>query len=405
MVIPGIAEISIRSAAPDLQRIHVTPMTLTGSGSKYPPTPDLLVQSKDDPRQFNGGLWIMFAGSWQVRMTVDGARGPGALSVPVPASSQKITAMDSLTGGILLALMLVLAAGVVGILAAAAGILWLGRGWWSAESADYAKSIYRPLTMQASVDQDRLVLQILPRNPTDRQAPDDFIEDHNHLMHLYAIREPAADAVFHIHPTRRSRGLFSSMLPAMPPGRYRLFADLVRANGFPETITTSIDLPAAPRGPSDSPDDAGALLPSTPLDGLQVKFDPPKSLRPGQPVILTFRVLDSDGNVAPNLRPYLGMPAHLAIFERDFSVFSHLHPYGNISMAAYLIAQTNLLPLNQNVLVSSHTNDASEAAAPAQFSFPFGFPKAGSYRAILQFATPKRVETVFFDIAVADLSN
>ena len=48
IVIPGIAEISIRSAAKDVKSIRFTPMTLTGAGSKYPPTPDVAVQAKED---------------------------------------------------------------------------------------------------------------------------------------------------------------------------------------------------------------------------------------------------------------------------------------------------------------------------------------------------------------------
>ena len=224
-------------------------------------------------------------------------------------------------------------------------------------------------------------------------------------MHLYAIREPASDAVFHIHPSRLSPGLFASKLPAMPAGRYRLFADLVRANGFPETLTTFIDVPVAPSGPSDSTDDAGSILPATLGSQFQVIFDQPKVIHPGQPVSLTFRVLDSNGNPAPNLRPYLGMPAHLAIVRRDFTVFSHLHPHGNISMAAFLIAQTNIFPLNGNMIVSDHAKEIVDGTGPSEFSFPFGFPLPGAYRAILQFGTPQRIETTSFDIIVVPSAN
>ena len=436
VVIPGIAEISIRSSAPDLRKIRVTPMTLTGAGSRYPPTPDLLVRSKDDPNLFTGGLWIMFSGSWQILIMVDGDRGPGALSVPVPASSQQVSTMDNLTGAILIGLLLLLSLGVVGILAAAVrearlppgqapdplrqkagrwamvlglaavgGTLWIGRGWWLDESANYARSLYRPLHMNATLSHDHLNLQVLPRTPTDLKVPDDFIPDHNHLMHLYAIREPDSDAVFHIHPSRLSPGHFVSKLPAMPAGRYRLFADLVRANGFPETLTTSIDVPLATSGPSDSPDDAGSILPAALGSRLQVIFDRPNAIHPGQPVSLTFRVLDADGNPAPNLRPYLGMPAHLAIFRRDFTVFSHIHPHGNISMAAFLLAQRNIFPLNGNMIISDHAKEVVDGAGPSEFSFPFGFPLSGAYRAILQFGTPQRIETASFDIIVVPSAN
>lgn len=439
IVIPGIAEISIRSAARDVKSIQFTPMTLTGAGSKYPPTPDRAVQSKEDPQLFTGGLWIMFPGAWQVRAMVEGERGAGSVSIPVPAASQKLSTMDGLTGSILALLMLVLAAGVTGIAGAAiresqlgpeqqpdrnrirrgriamAGgvvlsimIIWFGRDWWNAESKDYSKSIYKPLVMQASLSGSHLDLQLSSSGWLQPKGTDDFVADHGHLMHLYAIREPGLDAIFHLHPERREAGKFSHELPQMPKGKYRLFADVVHGSGFPETLTASLELPQDTTGPSSSIDDAGSVLPMNGKHdrtvalggGGQVVFDPPGTLRANQPATLRFRVFDADGNPAPNLRLYLGMAAHLALVKNDFSVFSHIHPYGNISMAAFEMAQSSLLPLGGNVLVSSHVNETGSAAVPAEFSFPFGFPTAGEYRLVLQFAGTKRVETVSFDIAV-----
>src|SRR4029077_4723511 len=74
-VIPGVAEIQIRSESDDLRSIRVVPMRLAGPGSNLPPTPDLAVQSKDDPQFFNASLWLMESGALQVRVQVDGAQG------------------------------------------------------------------------------------------------------------------------------------------------------------------------------------------------------------------------------------------------------------------------------------------------------------------------------------------
>ena len=427
MVIPGVAEISIRSAAKDVKGIRITPMALTGPGAKYPPTPDTAVQSKEDPQLFTGGLWLMRGGAWQVRAMVDGDRGPGVVSVPVPAMSQRVTTMDSVTGGVLALLMVVLAAGVVGIAGAAmresqltpgmvpdvgrvrsgriamvvglvfAGVvIWLGRDWWEDESRAYARSIYKPLGLKASLAGAKLTLEI--ESPQQREV-DDLVLDHGHLMHLYAVREPGLDAVYHLHPNRDGAGKFSLGLPMMPAGEYRLFADVVHKSGFPETLTAKVTLSRDQAGPAESTDDAGAVFGGA-VEG--VVFEKPEKVVANQAVTLRFRVQDKDGNPAANLREYLGMAAHMAVVKKDFSVFSHIHPSGNVSMAAYEMAQSNLLPLSGSVLVSSHTKEAGSAAVPAEFSFPFGFPSPGEYRLILQFARPERVETVPFDLTVQE---
>src|SRR5215467_2281096 len=84
-MIPGVAQVEVRSSAPGVQSIQAVPLYIVGEGSKYPPSPDALQQSKDDPLLFTGQLWIMGSGSWQVRVEATGAQGPGSISVPVPA--------------------------------------------------------------------------------------------------------------------------------------------------------------------------------------------------------------------------------------------------------------------------------------------------------------------------------
>src|SRR5258708_24645280 len=66
LVIPGIAEVEIRSTAPGIREIRIVPTPLTGLGAKYAPTPDVAKRSKDDPQFYTAGLWIMTTGPWQV---------------------------------------------------------------------------------------------------------------------------------------------------------------------------------------------------------------------------------------------------------------------------------------------------------------------------------------------------
>lgn len=117
-VIPGVAEIEIRSESKDVRAIRVVPMRLSGPGSNLPPTPDLAAQSKDDPQFFTASLWLMESGALQVRMLVDGSQGPGEVSVPVASFAQRTLPMQKSLAVLLLALTLLLAVGAVYIVGA-----------------------------------------------------------------------------------------------------------------------------------------------------------------------------------------------------------------------------------------------------------------------------------------------
>src|ERR1700689_5808820 len=71
-VIPGIAEIEVRSASNDVEKIEIVPMRLSGAGSDFPPTPDVAERSKQDAQFFTGSLWLMESGALKVRVSVEG---------------------------------------------------------------------------------------------------------------------------------------------------------------------------------------------------------------------------------------------------------------------------------------------------------------------------------------------
>src|ERR1700733_5151494 len=171
-VIPGVAEIEIRSESKDVRAIRVVPMRLAGPGSNLPPTPDLASQSKDDPQFFTASLWLMETGALQVRVLVDGAKGQGEVSVPVPSSAQRTLPMQKSLGVLLLALMLFLAVGTVFIVGAIVRegnvepgaapsdarkrralramvvtavlvviVLFLGKAWWGSDAMDFQRRV------------------------------------------------------------------------------------------------------------------------------------------------------------------------------------------------------------------------------------------------------------------------
>ncbi len=119
-VIPGVAEIEVRSESKDVNSIQVVPLRLTGQGSNVAPIPDIAQQSKDDPQFFTGSLWLMESGALQVRVMAEGARGKGELSVPVPSYAQTVLPMQKPLEATMIVLLLVLTIGIVSIVGAGA---------------------------------------------------------------------------------------------------------------------------------------------------------------------------------------------------------------------------------------------------------------------------------------------
>jgi hypothetical protein len=281
----------------------------------------------------------------------------------------------------------------------------LGRAWWNSEAGDYSQRIFKPLQLKASVeDGNRLTLALVDPGWLTRRT-DDLLPDHGHLMHLYVIRVPEMDLVWHLHPRQTGDSSFTQNLPSMPAGRYALFADIVHATGFPETPTTQIELSAIAGQPldgNDAGDDAGGQFapaisaagePAVPLSGgyRMVWERPSQPIHARQPYEFRFRVEDPSGHPADGMELYMGMQGHAAFVRSDLTVFAHVHPSGSVPMAALSLTEFN--PQAAHMMPSS-------AAVPSLVSFPYGFPKAGDYRIIVQVKRSGRVETGIFDTRV-----
>src|SRR5689334_23899947 len=65
VVIPGVAEIEIRSVGAGAETVRVAPLRLLAA-KQFSPVPDVMQRSKDDPQFFSGTIWLMSTGSWKV---------------------------------------------------------------------------------------------------------------------------------------------------------------------------------------------------------------------------------------------------------------------------------------------------------------------------------------------------
>jgi hypothetical protein len=433
-VIPGVAGIEVRTSGAAVRSIQITPMPLTGEAAKHPPTADAMKGSSADPNFFTGSLWLMASGSWQVRFDIDGAAGKARASVPVPAIPLSILPMQRPLGLLLAALGLLLVVGMAGIVFAAVGqsrlqpgktadpakrrrawmagaatlgvallIVYGGGKWWKAEAAGFAENVYRPLSLTPSLAGNQLTLRIGryddARHAFRSRSNDDLLPDHGHVMHLYAIREPGMDAAFHLHPTVGEDNTLNMTLPAMPAGTYRLYGDIVHANGFPETLTADLTIPAnMPPAPLAAEDASAAPPPLAqgPLgntyrfaDGYSMIWDRPQELVANTPLIVRVHLVDAHGRPAGDVQSYLGMAGHAAFVKTDGTVFAHTHPEGSASMQAMDLANGG-----------APGDMAGMDMATPTVEFPYGFPSPGRYRIFIQMKHSGTVETGVFDAQV-----
>jgi hypothetical protein len=488
-MIPGTADVEILSATPGISKITVVPLYIVGPGAKYPPVGDLLAQSKEDPQYFFGKIWLMESGSWQVRVQVEGVQGAGELAVPVPAAARRTLPMQKSLGVLLFALMSLLVVAIISIVGAARrestlppgelpsversrrgrrmmlgtavvvlGILYFGNWWWNSEASAKARQmIYKPPPLDVSLEPSGKLLLKMRNSEWHRTRPETvmtaLIPDHGHLMHLFLLREPGMDRFYHLHPqlVPLEPGLhanpgtsFETDLPAIPAGRYQVFADVVRESGFPDTMIAEINLPdisgvalsgdnsAAASSPlsamaakanydgdsnrtgdaniaaekaSVTPDGATATLP----DGYKMIWE--RGTAPftaNHFVWLRFRLETPDGKPVSDSEPYMGMAGHAEIVNSDRSVFAHIHPDGSVAMAALELTQKNSATGNAIASAQAGANaggemggmDVSMTPRSSEVSFPYGFPKAGEYRLFVQMKRGGIIETGVFDTQV-----
>jgi hypothetical protein len=179
---------------------------------------------------------------------------------------------------------------------------------------------------------------------------------------------------------------------------------VVHANGFPETLQATVDIPAGMPGTALDGEDAEALpapLASGELgtsyklpDGYTMVWDKPAALTASTAYSFTFHLVDANGKPATDMQPYLGMAGHAAFVKTDGSVFAHTHPEGSAAMADVMLANESL--------PGASAMPAAMDAGPIgpTVSFPYGFPSAGRYRIFIQMKHGGTVETGVFDADV-----
>ena len=483
-VVPGLAEINVRVS--DRGPLQVTALPVYWrAGRKGAPPPDVALLVPGETNLYATTLWFMSSGAYSVNVEVAGALGKGTVVVPVNSVATTRRELPVGLGAVLSVLGLFLlfmaiwlagaeqgesmvepgaeipknlrvrswvAMGVAAVLYS--GALAGGRYWWNEVDRDYRNNrLFRPLQVSASVRAEgpQRILKLVVNEPEDQRhgvAP--LVADHGKIMHLFLIREPGLDVFAHIHPVQRNLKTFEVALPPLPPGGYRIYADVTQETGFALTMVGTVQLsegasPAEARlwemsaldpvcasppvlnaatnlflahdlddswhvGLPDASREgslaggsgavAGVGVRTCRLaDGCRMEWDSGGALIENREATLRFKLLSARGQPM-RLKPYMGMFGHAAVRRNDGAVFAHLHPMGTISMASQ---QSFEKRDRGGIILEGDEMRAHQAGTTESVSFPYEFPQAGSYRIWVQVKAEGKVYTGVFD-AVCDPS-
>ena len=445
-VVPGIAEILVHVSDPGVTRVTVRPVYWR-AGSRGAPSADEAKPVKGAPGSYSGQLWLMAGGSYSVHVAVTGAAGQGTLVVPVAAVATGQLGLSAGLKTLLVALGTLLVAGVItavhaalgesqlppgeevpatrrrrarigaGIATALMGLLILGGArWWQAEARAYSRTLYKPMRTETTVRDSSgvptLVLRVIDSTWHGRRVSP-LMPDHGKMSHLFLARIDTAGVLAHLHPTLVDDATLVSVLPPLPAGRYRLYADVVHETGFQRTLVDSVVLSApvsSPGAPSLDADDAWfegplAVLPSTPdvqLGDVVVSWAGDPRPVAGRTGVLRFLLRGSMGDPV-RVEPYLGMPGHAVVVRQDGGVYIHLHPSGTGAMAsevAFALRDRGDTTADGRLRLASAEMPMAAEETRSEILFPYAFPSPGRYRVWVQLRVRGTVRTAGWETEV-----
>lgn len=453
-VVPGLATIDVRVLTNGVKRVTVLPVHWRAGVDGSPP-PDVAKPVEGDPNLFHAELWLMARGAYSVHVEAQTSAGSTKFIVPVNSLATTRLPMPGALSGILIALgvllfslaVTVVTAGVresvldpgtepsslrrrLGRAAGAGAVVMLalaiygGRAWWNAEDRDYRNNkMHQPVECDVKVrieDGQRIARLTVLTNESRASWPG-LVPDHGKLMHVFMMREPQMDVLAHLHPVRRSHRLFEVVLPPVPAGNYRLYADVTHETGLAQTLTATTTVPelvdatktadgmiadADDSWHLGAPTDAAAKKFESDLgDGRVMKWDGAQVPVVGREATLRFTIHEANGSLS-KLDAYLGMLGHAAIRRDDGAVFTHLHPAGSVSMAAQQVFQIRAgekPPKRITPEMMEQLCQPPNANLPQQpLMFPYEFPQPGRYRIWVQAKIGGVVRTGVFDTEVIE---
>jgi hypothetical protein len=205
-------------------------------------------------------------------------------------------------------------------------------------------------------------------DPVKFQPVREFEVVHEKLFHLFVVSQ---DLKFflHTHPERVGDEDFHLKLKFPRPGMYRVLSDFYPKGGTPQLITNTVMVPGA----GFHIEQANPVVDLAPQTSENAKVEMtllPEHPVAGQKVAMFFRVTPDQ-----NYELYLGAMAHMLVASADLIDMIHNHPF-------------------------AATDPAGKDYKLLQFNMTF--PRPGVHRVWVQFQRKGVVNTVAFNVPVAD---
>lgn len=382
-VVPGLADISIKVFADDINKVTIQPIKKDKDRKSKSPPPDIAKRVKGEKNMFSAQLWLMDFGSYSLDIRLYQNQDVYRASIPVNSIASKVIVMSQGTSILLFILCSILFFGAVNIIRVAykdstelpgdnpdnrkivksyivtflsliilSTIIYTGKNWWDKIDISYQNNIFQSLENEIQIldnGKEKFMSIEIVDKLWQQNRMSDIIPDHGKIMHIYLISKNY-ETLAHIHPSRtKNDDTFIVKMPPVNFGTYFLYMDVTHATGFSHTMINKIEykkentiFTKSINNIERDLDDSWVLNSKE----NRIRWKNKKQFyKSGNDINLEFQVL-KNGKPAV-LEPYINMGGHAALLKKDQTVFVHIHPVGTISMASQEIFQENYI---QNIV-------------------------------------------------------
>lgn len=231
----------------------------------------------------------------------------------------------------------------------------------------------------------------------DNLPYEDLSISHEKYMHVVGVREDLGEFL-HLHPIRTEPGLWETEYTFDEAGEYKLYVDVVDAEGMAHTFgQQQFAVAAGADGSGQAVRIPVEFLWNVVVDGYQVAMERDEPLVASRTSGMRFTVRDVYGN-GVELEDYLSVPMHLAAINVGLDQYVHTHPVDHAHAGepvqnvpgtpGFDESKPHSHSLNWMLgtdIAEAHSEPTGPAVASEPVSFDVPFEKEGVYRVFAQF--------------------